>query len=212
MLKRIAGIAALAVAATVSTAAARTAREVPLAKNEQTIILAGGCFWGVQSVYEHTKGVTNAVSGYAGGWADAPSYDQVSSGRTGHAESVRVTFDTTQVSLEQILRIFFSVAHNPTELNRQGPDMGTQYRSMIIYTSDDQKRQAKAYIDQLAKSHAYAQPIVTEVVPYKTFFTAEAYHQHYAEKHPTEPYIAMYDLPKVANLKKQFPTLYRDVK
>jgi peptide-methionine (S)-S-oxide reductase len=216
MLKRIAGLAALALAALISSApsasAGEAARTTPKSGNEQTIILAGGCFWGVQAVYEHTKGVTSAVSGYAGGWTDSPSYEQVSSGRTGHAESVRVTFDTTQISLGKILQIFFSVAHDPTELNHQGPDVGTQYRSMIVYMTDAQKRDAKAYIDQLSKSHFYSKPIVTEVVAYKSFFPAEAYHQHYADRHPTDPYIAINDLPKVANLQKQFPTFYRDVK
>jgi peptide-methionine (S)-S-oxide reductase len=179
---------------------------------QQTIVFAGGCFWGIQSVFEHTKGVVSAVSGYAGGWADKPSYEQVSSGRTGHAESVKVTFDPAQVSLDQLLKIFFTVAHDPTQLNRQGPDVGTQYRSMVIYTNDDQKRAVAAFVDQLNKSHAYGKPIVTEVVAYKAFHEAEAYHQHYAELHPNEPYIMYNDLPKVANLKKMFPELYREIR
>jgi peptide-methionine (S)-S-oxide reductase len=191
---------------------AATTPAKPPVKNE-TIVFAGGCFWGVESVFDHTKGVLSAVSGYAGGSVDGPSYEQVSSGRTGHAESVKVTFDPSQVSLEQLLRIFFTVAHDPTQLNRQGPDVGTQYRSMIDYSTDDQKREVKAFIDQLAQSHAYGgRPIVTEVVPYKTFFPAENYHQHFAEHNPTNPYIAMWDAPKVENLKKQFPQFYRDVK
>jgi len=181
-------------------------------KNEQTIIFSGGCFWGIQSVFEHTKGVVSAVSGYSGGWVDHPSYEQVSSGTTGHAESVRVTFDPAQVSLDQLLKIFFTVAHDPTQLNRQGPDVGTQYRSMVIYTNDDQQRAVKAFISQLTESHAYAKPIVTQVVAYKSFYPAEEYHQHYAELHPDQPYIAMFDLPKVANLRKEFPALYKDVK
>jgi len=181
-------------------------------KNEQTIIFSGGCFWGIQSVFEHTKGVVSAVSGYSGGWVDRPSYEQVSSGTTGHAESVRVTFDPAQVSLDQLLKIFFTVAHDPTQLNRQGPDVGTQYRSMVIYTNDDQQRAVKAFISQLTESHAYAKPIVTQVVAYKSFYPAEEYHQHYAELHPDQPYIAMFDLPKVANLRKEFPALYKDVK
>jgi peptide-methionine (S)-S-oxide reductase len=193
------------------TNAAHAATPGPRAA-EQTIVFAGGCFWGIQSVFEHTKGVINATSGYAGGWADKPSYEQVSSGRTGHAESVKVTFDPAQVSLDQLLKIFFSVAHDPTQLNRQGPDVGTQYRSMVIYTNDDQKRAVTAFVDQLTKSHAYSKPIVTEVVAYKGFNPAEAYHQHYAERHPTDPYIMYNDLPKVANLKKAYPELYRDVK
>jgi len=195
-----------------ATFAAGSASAGTAAKSDETIIFAGGCFWGIQSVFEHTKGVTSAVSGYSGGWADKPSYEQVSSGRTGHAESVRVTFDPSQVSLDQLLRIFFTVAHDPTELNHQGPDVGTQYRSMVVYMNDNQKREVKAFIDQLTKSHTYSQPIVTEVVAYKNFYPAEAYHQHYAELNPTQPYIAMYDLPKVANLKKEFPQSYRDIK
>jgi peptide-methionine (S)-S-oxide reductase len=214
MLKVFGGIAALAAGLVAVAPTPSSARAVngPPAKNEQTIVLAGGCFWGVQSVFEHTKGVTSAVSGYAGGSIDSPSYELVSSGRTGHAESVKVTFDSTQVSLNQILQIFFSVAHDPTELNRQGPDVGTQYRSMIEFTTDAQKAQVASFIAQLEKAHTYSKPIVTQVVAYKSFFPAEAYHQHYAELHPTQPYIAMYDLPKVANLKKEFPALYRDVK
>lgn len=202
-------LAAMLTSAALSSAGANPAQRT---KNEQAIIFAGGCFWGVESVFEHTKGVVSAVSGYAGGWADRPSYEHVSSGTTGHAESVRVTYDPAQVSLEQLLKIFFTVAHDPTQLNRQGPDIGTQYRSMVIYTTDDQQRAVKAFITQLSQSHAYAKPIVTEVVPYKTFYPAEEYHQHYAERHPDEPYIAMFDLPKVANLKKQFPDLYHDMK
>jgi peptide-methionine (S)-S-oxide reductase len=200
------------VAATLSLTAGVTTLDAAHPPAQQSIIFAGGCFWGVQSVFEHTKGVTSAVSGFAGGWADAPSYEQVSSGRTGHAESVKVTFDPSQVSLDQLLHIFFSVAHDPTQLNRQGPDVGTQYRSMIIYMNDQQKAAAKAYVDQLTKAHTYGRPIVTEIVPYKTFFAAEEFHQHYAEKHPNEPYIRYNDLPKVAALKQQFPSLYRDIR
>jgi len=200
-----------AMLASVALSSANAAR-APRTKNEQTIIFSGGCFWGIQSVFEHTKGVISAVSGYAGGWADHPSYEQVSSGTTGHAESVRVTFDPSQVSLDQLLKVFFTVAHDPTQLNHQGPDVGTQYRSMVIYTNDDQERAVKAYIAQLADAHVYAKPIVTQVVAYKSFYPAEEYHQHYAERHPDQPYIAIYDAPKVANLKKDFPQLYRDVK
>lgn len=178
----------------------------------QTIVLAGGCFWGVQSVFEHTKGVTNAVSGFAGGWADKPSYELVSSGRSGHAESVQVTFDPTQISLDQLLQIFFTVAHDPTQRNRQGPDVGTQYRSMVLYANDEQKDAAKAFIDRLDRERTYGgRPIVTEVVPLKTFFEAEAYHQHYAERHPKDPYIVYNDAPKIAVLKQRYPQLYRDV-
>lgn len=193
--------------------AATPAKPLAHAKGEQTIVFAGGCFWGVQSVFEHTKGVTNAVSGYSGGWVDKPSYEDVSSGRTGHAESVKVTFDPAQVSLDQLFRIFFSVVHDPTQLNYQGPDHGTQYRSMIVYMNDEQKAQAKTFIDGLTKAKAWGgKPIVTEVVAYKSFFPAEEYHQHFAERNPNHPYIAYWDRPKVAALKKQFPELYRDVK
>ncbi len=178
----------------------------------QTIVLAGGCFWGVQSVFEHTKGVTSAVSGFAGGWADKPSYELVSSGRSGHAESVQVTFDPLQISLDQLLQIFFTVAHDPTQRNRQGPDVGTQYRSMVLYTTDEQKAAVKAFIDRLEKERTYGgRPIVTEVVPFKTFFAAEAYHQHYAERHPNDPYIVYNDAPKIAALKQRYPQLYREL-
>jgi peptide-methionine (S)-S-oxide reductase len=179
---------------------------------QETIVFSGGCFWGVQSVFEHTKGVLSAVSGYAGGSVANPSYELVSSGATGHAESVRVTYDPSQVSLDQLLRIFFTVAHDPTQLNRQGPDVGTQYRSQILYMNEDQHRTVQAFIDSLTQSHKFAKPIVTQVVAYKSFYPAEEYHQHYAERHPTEPYIAMFDLPKVENLRKEYPTLYREMK
>lgn len=179
-------------------------------KGEQTAVFAGGCFWGIQSVFQHTKGVVSATSGYAGGWTAKPSYEQVSSGQTGHAESVRVVFDPSQISYGQLLKIFFSVAHDPTELNRQGPDVGTQYRSSLFYTSDEQKKTAESYIDQLNKAHVYPRRIVTQVVAYKAFFPAEAYHQGYAERNPDQPYIAINDAPKVVNLKKQFPELYTD--
>lgn len=185
----------------------------PTVSADQTIVFAGGCFWGIQSVFEHTKGVTKAVSGYSGGFVDKPSYELVSSGRTGHAESVQVTFDPAQVSLDQLMTIFFTVAHDPTELNRQGPDVGTQYRSMIEYTSDAQKAQVTAFVNRLTKARAYGgRRIVTQIAALKTFYPAEAYHQHYAELHPNEPYIAINDRPKVEALKKQFPQFYRDIK
>jgi peptide-methionine (S)-S-oxide reductase len=193
--------------------AAAVAKPAPTKAAEQTIVFAGGCFWGIQSVFEHTKGVTSAVSGYSGGSFDKPSYEQVSSGRTGHAESVKVTFDPSQVSLDQLMRVFFTVAHDPTQLNRQGPDNGTQYRSMVEYTSDAQKAQVTTFVSQLTKDRAWGgRPIVTQIVPLKTFFPAEAYHQHYAEIHPNEPYIAINDRPKVEALKKEFPQLYREIK
>lgn len=201
----------LALSLAISTAFASPAIQARPAAT-QTIVLAGGCFWGVQSVFEHTKGVTSAVSGFAGGWADKPSYELVSSGRSGHAESVQVTFDPAQISLDQLLQIFFTVAHDPTQRNRQGPDVGTQYRSMILYTSDDQKAAAKAFIERLDRERTYGgRPIVTEIVPFKTFFAAEAYHQHYAERHPNDPYIVYNDAPKIAALKQRYPQLYRDI-
>jgi len=179
------------------------------AKGEQTVVFAGGCFWGVQAVFKHVKGVKSAVSGYAGGTVAHPSYEEVSSGTTGHAESVRVTYDTSQVSFGELLRVFFSVVHDPTQLNRQGPDVGTQYRSAIFYTNDDQRDMAESYIAQLRGSHLFDKPIVTKVQKLNAFYPAEDYHQDYAEKHPDNPYIAINDLPKVANLKKAFPDLYR---
>jgi peptide-methionine (S)-S-oxide reductase len=186
--------------------------DLPLAKATavQTAVLAGGCFWGVEGVFEHVKGVTRVVSGYAGGNADTATYAQVSSGSTGHAESVRIFYDPARISYGQLLKVFFSVAHDPTELNRQGPDTGTQYRSVIFYTSPDQKRVADDYIAQLQKARAFPRPIVTQVVPLKGFYDAEAYHQHYLDLHPYQPYIVINDLPKIANLKRQLPSLYVD--
>jgi peptide-methionine (S)-S-oxide reductase len=179
-----------------------------VAKAPQTAVFAGGCFWGVEAVFRHVKGVSRAVSGYSGGAADTASYDMVSTGRTGHAESVQVTFDPAQVSYGQLLRVFFSVAHDPTQLNRQGPDHGTQYRSAIFTTSEDQSRVAKAYVAQLEQAKVFPQKIVTEIVPLPAFFPAESYHQNYAALNPMQPYIVFNDLPKVAHLKDDFPALY----
>lgn len=176
----------------------------------QTIVVAGGCFWGIEAVFEHIKGVTDAVSGYAGGTKAQADYETVSTGTTGHAESVRVTFDPSKVSLEKLLQVFFSVAHDPTQLNRQGPDVGPQYRSVIFFADEEQERVAKAYIDQLTKAKAYPKAIVTQVVKLQGFYPAEDYHQNFAEKNPTYPYIVYHDKPKVENLKKQFPDLYRE--
>lgn len=176
----------------------------------QTIVLAGGCFWGMQAVYEHTKGVAQALSGYAGGAKNTAHYEMVGTGSTGHAESEQVTFDPRQISLGKILQIYFSVAHNPTELNYQGPDEGTQYRSEIFYASDEQKQMAEAYIAQLNKAHVFPEPIVTKVGPLPGFYPAEGYHQDFAILHPDYPYIAINDLPKVRNLKRLFPEYYRD--
>ena len=203
----------------VSACAAEPATVVPApaidapaasAAGPQTIVLAGGCFWGVQAVFQHVKGVSEAMSGYAGGTKDTASYEVVSSGRTGHAESVQITFDPRQVSLGKILQVYFSVAHDPTQLNRQGPDSGTQYRSAIFYQDDAQKRVAEAYIAQLDKAGVFPHPIVTQLTPLAGFYPAEAYHQDYATLHPGNPYIAYNDLPKVDNLKHVFADLYSD--
>jgi peptide-methionine (S)-S-oxide reductase len=181
----------------------------PAAKSTtETAVFAGGCFWGVEAVFEHMKGVKEAVSGYAGGSADTAKYEVVSSGTTGHAESVKVTFDPSQISYGQLLQVFFSVAHDPTELNRQGPDVGTQYRSAVFYANDEQKRAAEAYIAQLQAAKTFRRPIVTQVAPLKAFYPAEAYHQNYLVNHPTQPYIVINDLPKLDGLKRQFPALY----
>jgi peptide-methionine (S)-S-oxide reductase len=178
------------------------------AKGPQTAVFAGGCFWGVEAVFRHVKGVTRAVSGYAGGMLQHPAYEQVGTGRTGHAESVEVTYDPTQVSYGQLLVIFFSVAHDPTQLNRQGPDVGTQYRSAIFYVNDEQKKVAEAYIAQLGKAKAFDRPIVTEIAPLPAFWPAEDYHQNYLALHPSQPYIVYNDLPKLEALRKEFPALY----
>jgi peptide-methionine (S)-S-oxide reductase len=182
----------------------------PGAPGLQTVVLAGGCFWGVQAVFQHVKGVSQAVSGYAGGSKETAIYEVVSSGRTGHAESVQVTFDPRQISYGRILQIYFSVAHDPTQLNRQGPDTGTQYRSAIFYRDESQKSIAQAYIAQLDKAGVFKQPIVTQINQLTGFYPAEAYHQDYATLHPSSPYIAFNDLPKVENLQHVFADLYRD--
>jgi peptide-methionine (S)-S-oxide reductase len=176
----------------------------------QTIVLAGGCFWGVQGVFEHTKGVVHAVSGYAGGSKETAHYEMVGTERTGHAESVQVTYDPKKISYEKILQIYFSVAHNPTELNYQGPDSGPSYRSAIFYANDGQKRIAEAYIAQLDKAHVFPAKIVTKLEAFTGFYPAENYHQDFLVVHPDYPYIVFNDLPKVANLKRLFPDYYRD--
>jgi peptide-methionine (S)-S-oxide reductase len=175
----------------------------------QTAVLAGGCFWGVQGVFQRLKGVRRAVSGYSGGEARTADYETVSAGRTGHAESVQITFDPAEISYGEILQVFFSVVHDPTQLNRQGPDTGTQYRSAIFYSNDRQKQIATAYIAQLEKAQRFSRPIVTRVDPMKGFFPAEAYHQDYLLRHPTDLYIVINDQPKVRNLQQTFPALYR---
>lgn len=204
---------AITIACHASSAAVKlpnAAADDPLSKGKsaQTVVLAGGCFWGIQAVFEHVKGVSSATAGYSGGAAGTAHYETVSTGTTGHAESVRVVYDPSQISFGQILKVFFSIAHDPTELNRQGPDEGTQYRSVIFYASDDQRRIAQAYIDQLNRAKAFERPIVTQVVALHGFYPAEAYHQDYAEHHPNDPYIAFNDLPKLDHLKQTLPELY----
>ena len=176
---------------------------------EETAVFAGGWFWGVEGVFEHLRGVKSATSGYAGGSLASPSYEDVSSGSTGHAESVRVVFDPTQISYKQLLAVFFTVAHDPTQLNRQGPDYGTQYRSVVFYRNDEQKREAEAYVAELTARKVFSSPIVTQIVPLKAFYVAEDYHQGYMEQHPYSPYIVFNDAPKLVRLEKQFPELYR---
>lgn len=174
---------------------------------KQVAVLAGGCFWGVEGVFERVKGVTDVVSGFSGGDKSTAHYERVSEGGTGHAESVKVTYDPEKVTYGQLLMVYFSVVHDPTELNRQGPDSGTQYRSAIFYMNDDQKQVAEAYIRQLDEAHVYRRPIVTQVSPFKGFYAAEAYHQHFLDNNPNYPYIVYNDMPKIAALKKEFPQM-----
>lgn len=179
------------------------------ASGRETAVFAGGCFWGVQGVFQHVKGVSNAVSGYAGGSRDTASYEAVSNGGTGHAESVEVTYDPSKVSYGKLLQIFFSVGHNPTQLNYQGPDRGTQYRSALFVTTPEQKKIAEAYIAELGKSGAFPAEIVTEVSPLKGFYVAEAYHQDFLTRNPTYPYIVYNDMPKIESLRQLFPQSFR---
>jgi peptide-methionine (S)-S-oxide reductase len=210
-----AGLMAFAFAAPRSTA--EEARVVPPPAVDETnggsaaavAVVAGGCFWGVQGVFQHVEGVTRAVSGYAGGDEKTAQYETVSRGRTGHAESVQVTFDPRRISYGRLLQIYFSVAHDPTELNRQGPDTGTQYRSAIFPIDASQARVARAYIDQLNQAHVFDASIVTKIEPDRAFYPAEAYHQDFLTSNPTYPYIVINDLPKIENLKRSFPELYR---
>ena len=184
------------------------AKNTTISKELQTAVFAGGCFWGVEAVFEHIKGVTDVRSGYAGGDAKSANYDKVSDGKTEHAESVKVTFDPAKVTYVQLLTVFFSVAHDPTQLNRQGPDTGSQYRSAIFFADEEQKKSAHSYIEAIDKSKAFSKPVVTQVVPLNEFYEAEAYHQDYLKHHPDQPYIVINDLPKIADLKKKFPELY----
>jgi peptide-methionine (S)-S-oxide reductase len=184
--------------------------DAPLATShgEQTAVVAGGCFWGVQAVFQHVTGVLSATSGYSGGDAATAHYERVSEGDTGHAESVKITYDPAQITYGQLLRVFLSVAHDPTELNHQGPDEGTQYRSVIFYNSPEQKKIADAYLAQLEQAKVYRHPIVTQVIPLKAFYPAEGYHQNYARRHPSDPYISFNDAPKLDALKERLPELY----
>jgi peptide-methionine (S)-S-oxide reductase len=179
------------------------------AKGQESAVLAGGCFWGAQAVFAHLKGVTSATAGYSGGRMKSPSYEMVSSGLTGYAESVSIAFDPSQITYGQILMVYFAVAHDPTQLNRQGPDTGSQYRSAIFYANDQQKRIAEAYVAQLDAASVYAQKIVTQIVPFEAFYRAEEHHQDYLANHPDDPYIVYNDLPKLERLKQQFPELCR---
>jgi peptide-methionine (S)-S-oxide reductase len=199
-------------ASSVALPAAEVDAPLASAPTEKTAVIAGGCFWGIQAVFQHVKGVTNAVSGYSGGAAQTANYERVSSGDTGHAEAVQITYDASKLSYGQLLRIFFSVAHNPTELNHQGPDTGSQYRSAIFYADEEQKRIASAYVAQLDRAHLFPDPIVTQVVPLNGFYPAETYHQDYATNHPHQPYIMIYDAPKVTNLRRLYPELYASEK
>jgi len=185
--------------------------DAPLAsaKGQQTAVLAGGCFWGIQAVFEHLKGVSKVTSGYAGGHVKSPSYESVSMGVTGHAESVNITFDPSQITYGQILMVYFSVAHDPTQWNRQGPDTGSQYRSLILFANEEQKQIAQSYIAQLDAAKVYSRPIVTKVEPFQAFYPAESYHQGFLKNNPSNPYIVYNDLPKLENLKKVFPAFYR---
>lgn len=209
-----------AVETSIKTAAAKSVDEVRISKPimsptpqiitkvEQTAVFAGGCFWGVEAVFEHIKGVVNVTSGYTGDMAKKANYEMVSAGKTRHAEAVKVTFDPSQVSYEQLLKVFFSVAHDPTELNRQGPDTGTQYRSAIFYSNQEQKQLAESYIAELTRAKTFKRPIVTQIVALNKYYQAENYHQDYLIRHPDEEYIVVHDKPKLNNLRKQFPDLY----
>ncbi|MGB8885334.1 MAG: peptide-methionine (S)-S-oxide reductase MsrA [Candidatus Korobacteraceae bacterium] len=195
-----------------STALPQPAVDEPRASSpgQETAVIAGGCFWGMQAVFQHVNGVVSATSGYSGGSAATAEYETVSTGMTNHAESVKIVYDPSKVTYGQLLQVFFSVAHDPTQLNRQGPDEGTQYRSVVFYGNDEQKKVAQDYIAQLDQAKVFPRKIVTQVVPLKAFYPAEGYHQNYARLHPDNPYIAHYDLPKVANLQQQFPQLYHN--
>lgn len=182
---------------------------ISMAKGKQTAVFAGGCFWGVEAVFEHLKGVSAVVSGYSGGNEATANYELVSAGESEHAEAVEITYDPSQISYGQLLKIYFAVAHDPTELNRQGPDEGTQYRSAIFFTNDEQKQVASAYIQQLNQAQVFSNPIVTQLVPLTAFYAAEDYHQDFVARNPNYPYVVAHDLPKLSQLREQFPDLYK---
>ena len=207
-MRTLAGPLAIAAALTLAVTAYSAPSFAP--QSRATAVFAGGCFWGIEGVFEHVKGVTSATAGYAGGSVPSPTYEQVSSGSTGHAESVRVTYDPSQVTYEQLLEVFFTVAHDPTQRNRQGPDFGTQYRSIVFYGDSAQRRAAQSYVAELRRNKVWSKPVVTEIVPLTDFYEAEAYHQHYMARHPRAPYIMYNDAPKVANLQRRLPALYRE--
>jgi len=186
-----------------------TAISIDKEKGKSTAVFAGGCFWGTEAVFEHLKGVSDIVSGYAGGTAKTADYETVSTGQTEHAESIIVTFDPSQISYEKLLEIYFLVAHDPTQLNRQGPDRGKQYRSAIFFTNDEQKQIAESYIDRLNKNKSFSKPIVTQLSPLQNFYPAEDYHQNFITRNPDYPYVVVHDLPKLAELQKQFPEIYK---
>ena len=198
-------LGALIFAGTLYAGAARSTALAAPARNGAHVVLAGGCFWGMEGVFESLKGVSNVVSGYAGGNAATAHYEVVSTGLTGHAESVDVTYDPAQISYAQLLKVYFLVAHDPTELNRQGPDSGSQYRSVVFYTTENQKRETEAYIRQLSAKHVFPAPIVTQVEPLRAFYPAEAYHQHFMARNPSDPYIVYNDKPKIEDLERRFP-------
>jgi peptide-methionine (S)-S-oxide reductase len=208
MVGHIAAIAVFGVAAAQWNSVAAD-QPAPASKTAQQVVLAGGCFWGMEAVFESLKGVSNVVAGYAGGNKQTAHYEMVSGGDTGHAESVQITYDPSQITFGQILGVYFLVAHDPTELNRQGPDVGTQYRSSVFYTTDAQKRAAEAYIKQLTDSKTFDAPIVTQIVPLHGFYAAEEYHQHFVQHNPSYPYVVFNDLPKLKHLREQFPQLVK---
>jgi peptide-methionine (S)-S-oxide reductase len=214
MVTRLSMIPLLAIAlvssTSILTAVPADAMPASKAQGKQTVVLAGGCFWGVEAVFEHLKGVSDVVSGFSGGRADSANYDAVSNGATGHAEAVKITYDPSQISYGQLLQVYFLVAHNPTELNRQGPDSGTQYRSAIFFANNEQKQTAQIYMAKLTQARTFSKPIVTQLAPLQNFYAAEEYHQNFITRNPNYAYVVINDLPKLAQLRKQFPKLYKE--